>query len=90
MKNPIILLFRFDLRLSDNPALFNAALLNKPIIPVFIFDETDKDARKLGRASKWWLFYSLKSLSTQLKSYNSRLLLYYGNTEDLLNKLIKS
>ena len=57
-----IVWFRQDLRLGDNPALFNACN-NGEIIPLFILDETD---RELGGASKWWLHHSLLALGDSL------------------------
>ena len=36
---PVILWFRQDLRLADNPALIHAAETGRPIIPVYILDE---------------------------------------------------
>lgn len=54
--------FRQDLRLADNPALC-AACDKGEIIPLFIFDENDREP---GSASKWWLYHSLKSLEESL------------------------
>ena len=90
MKNPIILWFRLDLRLSDNPALFNASLLDKPIIPIFILDDLDANERKLGKAAKWWLHKSLINLSSDLEKFGSRLLLFSGKALDILEELIIS
>ena len=36
--------FRRDLRLSDNPALYDAAQNGKPIVPLFILDENTDSA----------------------------------------------
>ncbi|MEQ8804889.1 MAG: deoxyribodipyrimidine photo-lyase, partial [Rhodospirillales bacterium] len=36
---PILVWFRRDLRLADNPALARAAALRRPVVPVFILDE---------------------------------------------------
>ncbi|MBX4378565.1 deoxyribodipyrimidine photo-lyase, partial [Mycobacterium tuberculosis] len=36
---PVIVLFRNDLRISDNRALYAAANTGKPVIPVFVWDE---------------------------------------------------
>jgi deoxyribodipyrimidine photolyase len=36
---PVILWFRRDLRLADNPALNAAAATGRPVIPVYILDE---------------------------------------------------
>ena len=38
MKRPIIVWFRRDLRIDDNPALFHAAATGNPVIPLFVFD----------------------------------------------------
>ena len=55
--------FRQDLRLHDNLALLALTKKCKKIIPIFIQDHE----AKLGGASKWWLYYSLKSLDDSLK-----------------------
>jgi deoxyribodipyrimidine photo-lyase len=75
--------FRQDLRLSDNPGLF-AAAQNGHVMPIYIFDEKQGDAFKLGSASKWWLHHSLCSLD---QSLNNNLNIFVGNAEDILLKL---
>ena len=50
MKNSVLLWFRIDLRLSDNPALENAINLKRPIIPIYLHDDEDALQRKLGSA----------------------------------------
>jgi len=62
--SPIIVWFRRDLRLADNPALFEAAKTGAPILPLYI-DETDI-GQGSGGASKVWLHYSLKALTSAL------------------------
>ena len=57
---PVILWFRRDLRLHDNPALNHAVETGRPIMPVFILD--DHYDRPIGAASKWWLDKSLRAL----------------------------
>ncbi len=37
-KKPVILWFRQDLRLHDNPALHAALSANAPIVPIFILE----------------------------------------------------
>ncbi|WP_010527192.1 deoxyribodipyrimidine photo-lyase [Thermophagus xiamenensis] len=37
---PVIYWFRNDLRLHDNPAQYHAVQSGRPVIPVFIFDNT--------------------------------------------------
>ena len=65
MSTPIIVWFRRDLRVADNPALFNAAQSGKPVIPLFVFEA--ETARALGGASKVWLHHSLLRLAEDLK-----------------------
>ena len=84
MKNSILLWFRIDLRLSDNPALQNAISLNRPIIPIYIHDDEDALQRKLGDASKWWLYYSLKKLTSELNGIGSKLLYFSGNAQNII------
>ncbi len=88
MKQKTILWFRVDLRLSDNPALKKAIDLNLPVIPVFIYDDEDAQSRSLGAASKWWLHKSLEYLSNELELVGSKLLIFRGKAEEVLQKLI--
>ncbi|MEM7223050.1 MAG: deoxyribodipyrimidine photo-lyase [Pseudomonadota bacterium] len=76
-----IVWLRQDLRIADNPALFEAALRG-PVVPVYILDETAP--RPLGGASKWWLHHSLSALGQSLKP----LLLLRGDPQALLLDLI--
>lgn len=62
--NTVIMWFRQDLRLSDNPALVKAILQGR-VLPLFILDEgTDWP---LGGASRWWLHHSLSALNESLQ-----------------------
>ena len=79
-----IVWFRRDLRLSDNPALYNATQNGKPIIPLFILDENTNSA---GAAFKWRLGLSLESLSLDLQRYNSKLILRKGAPLNVLKEL---
>lgn len=73
-ENPIIVWFRQDLRLEDNPALIAAIHTGRPIIPLFIWDLT-KQAWSPGAASRWWLHYSLIDLKSELKEIGLNLIL---------------
>lgn len=77
----IIVWFRQDLRLGDNPALFNAAQKGE-VIPLFILDSGD---RELGAASKWWLHHSLTALSESLGD----LVLRKGDPISILQSLLQ-
>jgi len=85
---PIILLFRQDLRLKDNPALVAACQTGRPIIPLYILDDENPGKWKLGGASRWWLHYSLKSLQDALRLKGSQLFVYRGKTVDIVKALI--
>lgn len=83
---PLILWFRQDLRLTDNPALAAALAKGQPVIPLYILDETP-GVRPLGGASLWWLDKSLASLDAGLKAAGSRLVLRQGKAQTVLEDL---
>ena len=56
--------FRRDLRLSDNPAFYDATQNGKPVVPLFILDQ---DTNNAGAAFKWRLGLSIRSLSLDLE-----------------------
>lgn len=85
---PVLLWFRRDLRLTDNPALTSAVASGRPIVPVYILDERPCD-RPIGAASKWWLDKSLRALSASLEQSGSRLILRKGATQQTLFDLIE-
>ena len=77
--------FRQDLRLSDNPALINAAT-HESVLPIYILDDYNAGRHRMGGASRWWLHHSLKALSL---SISNNLSVYIGNAETILNDIIK-
>ncbi len=87
MSKPIIVWFRQDLRLSDNPALYHAAVSDEaPVLPIYILDDEAAGAHAMGAASRWWLHYALESLKTQLEG---NLHIFQGNTEEIIADLLK-
>ena len=84
---PVVLWFRRDLRLEDNPALNAAAASGRPVLPVFILDETG-EGRPLGGAARWWLDKSLRALDASLRGCGGRLILRRGDSEAELRRLI--
>ncbi len=78
--------FRQDLRLTDNPGLYEAAK-NGDVLPIYILDDQNAGAYQAGGASRWWLHHSLKSLHASLKGMLS---LYMGRPQDILPKIIKA
>lgn len=75
---PILLWFRRDLRLADQPAVAAAVESGRPVAPVFVLDEDDDGVRPLGGASRWWLDKSLAALDGELRARGSRLLVRRG------------
>ncbi|MGA7884255.1 MAG: deoxyribodipyrimidine photo-lyase [Acidobacteriaceae bacterium] len=74
----VLLWFRRDLRLADNPALRAATATDLPVIPVFLWDPDDKTPPAPGAASRWWLHQSLLRLDESLRAGGSRLILRRG------------
>jgi deoxyribodipyrimidine photo-lyase len=75
---PILLWFRQDLRLADNPALTAAVKTGRPVIPLFVLHGAS-DGRDWGAASLWWLNKSLGALAADLEGRGSRLILRRGD-----------
>lgn len=76
-----IVLFRKDLRLADNPALY-AAAERGTVLPLYIASFETKAAFNsddlaedwpMGAASRWWLHHSLTALDKSLREYGSSL-----------------
>ncbi|MCV0427505.1 MAG: DNA photolyase family protein [Roseibium sp.] len=78
--------FRHDLRINDNPALFEAVARGR-ILPVFIREtpEQSGEDHPLGGASNWWLHHSLAALKKSLPG----LVLLKGCARHLIPALAK-
>jgi len=85
---PILVWFRQDLRLTDNPALAAAAGTGVPMICVYIRDFGGEGAWAPGAASDWWLHHSLASLGASLAKIGSRLILRAGAAQVVLEALV--
>ena len=83
-----ILWFRHDLRIEDNEA-FNKACIDGEVLPIFIYDE---DYWKLETSSSFHFNFTKESLEELnnkfISKYNSKISIFYGNTIEILNKLI--
>ncbi|MCD7111633.1 DNA photolyase family protein [Rhizobium sp. DKSPLA3] len=88
-QGPIIVWFRKDLRTDDNRALSSAVETGRPIIPLYIREET-AETGPLGEAQAWWLHHSLTALSANIERCGSRLLLKSGEAENVLRQVIKA
>ena len=85
---PVILWFRRDLRLADNPALEHARATGRPVVAVYIHD-VGPSVRNHGAASLWWLDKSLRALSASMAERGGALILRKGDSEAELRRLIE-
>ena len=72
---PLILWFRRDLRLSDQPMLAAAVATGRPLLPVFVFDP---ETEALGAAAKWRLGLAVAAFQRSLEAIGLRLILRRG------------
>lgn len=79
---PLLLWFRDDLRLADNPAVAAAAASGRPVIPVHVRETVA--GRPLGGAANWWRHHSLAALAADLAGRGSRLILRDGGVDALI------
>src|SRR5579863_368406 len=88
---PCLVWFRDDLRLSDHPALHAAAASKRPVICLYVFDETSRGpgARPIGGAARWWLAQSLRSLQKSLDAHGMRLLLRKGPAANIISEVAR-
>lgn len=88
----VILWFRNDLRLRDNPALVaaleRARALGAPLVPVYILDDAAEGPGAFGGASRWRLHHALASLDVSLRAHGSRLHLARGDAREILFRLV--
>jgi deoxyribodipyrimidine photo-lyase len=83
---PVILWFRRDLRLRDHAALTAASESGRPVLPVFVHDET---VEALGAAAKWRLGAGVKTFAGALRAAGSLLTLRRGDALAVLRALVE-
>lgn len=83
---PVILWFRQDLRLHDNPALAAAVRSGADILPLYILDDGNAGRWAMGGASRWWLHHSLHKLN---ESLGGRLACFRGDATIVLKDVIE-
>lgn len=89
MKRRVILWFRRDLRLADNPALYAALEAQfDSIVPVFIHAPNELGDWAPGAAQRVWQHFSLAALDADLRALGSRLVIRHGPTLAALDALI--
>ncbi len=94
---PVIVWFRQDLRIADNPALSAAAKAagadGRTVIPVFVLDDAAPDTGAKGDlcpggASRWWLHHSLAALGEALDDLGAPLVLRRGRAAEVIQELV--
>lgn len=80
---PVLLWFRRDLRLGDNPALIGSLEVGAPVIPLFIWSPDEEEGPgitvAMGGACKYWLHQALSCFSSSLESIGSHLVFLKAN-----------
>ena len=89
MSAPLLVWFRHDLRLADNPALQAALKQKVPLIPVYIWSPEEETPWVPGGATKWWLHHALTALSADLAAHGSRLIIRTGSSWPVLEQLLQ-
>ena len=77
--------FRLDLRLNDNPALYELSREVDKIIPIYIYEENIE----IGHASKCWLEKSLECLDDELAKVDSKLYVFKGNSKKIIDRIVE-
>ena len=88
---PCLVWFRDDLRLSDHPALHAAAATGRPVICLYVLDETIRQtgARRIGGAARWWLAQSLRALQKSLSALGVSLILRKGSAARIIPEVAR-
>jgi deoxyribodipyrimidine photo-lyase len=86
---PIIVWFRRDLRIADNPALSEAASRGRPVVPVYVWGWEDGDRWAPGMAGRWWLDRSVRSLGASLGERGMPLQIAVGPAEEQIPRLAR-
>ncbi len=86
---PVIVWFRQDLRLADNPALTHAVATGAPVLALYVLDDETPGDWRLGGASRWWLHESLQALSGDLAEIGGSLILRRGAAASVVAALAR-
>lgn len=81
---PIVVWFRDDQRLADNPALEHAIATGHPVACVYVHDPGPRNTRPLGAAARWWLHESLLELNKSLTTPGGELIVLRGPEQQVI------
>ncbi|WP_020178332.1 deoxyribodipyrimidine photo-lyase [Methylopila sp. M107] len=80
----VLVWFREDLRLADNPALDAAIRSGKPVTALYVLDEETSGPRAMGGAARWWLAQSLRSLEKDCDAIGLPFAIRRGKSADVV------
>jgi deoxyribodipyrimidine photo-lyase len=83
----VLVWFRHDLRLADNPALHAAVASGSQVVPVYVHAPEEEGRWPPGAASRAWLARSLAALQAALLRRGARLVLRQGDSLAALRAL---
>jgi deoxyribodipyrimidine photo-lyase len=83
----IVMWFRNDLRVLDNPALFTAVKDSDQIIPLFIIDENLTSGEYSSSNRNKFLLESLLDLDKSLRDLGAKLVIKSGKVGDVFEKI---
>jgi deoxyribodipyrimidine photo-lyase len=87
MNPPVLIWFRKDLRLQDNPALAAAVEQELPVLPVYVHTPEEEGDWAPGGAARWWLHHALTSLQEALEEHGLQLVIRRGPALETLRTL---
>src|SRR3712207_2559041 len=88
-RSPVLVWFRDDHRLSDNPALSAAVASGSQVLCFYLLDDASEGLRPLGGAARWWLHGSLAALGDTLARAGARLILLKGPALPNVERLVR-
>jgi len=86
---PVVVWFRDDLRVADNPALRAAADSGRPVLCLYVWDVESEGVRPPGGAAQWWLHHSLTALAEELDRLGARLTVRRGPAERVVADVLR-
>lgn len=85
-----IVWFKRDLRLEDNEAVTNALASGKPVLLLYVFEQLLMDDAHYSQRHWNFIKESLADLNTQLKPYNSKVLIVNSDIIAVVNQLLNT
>lgn len=86
----VVFWFRRDLRLDDNIGLYHALKSGKPVLPLFVFDESILNPLSVNDHRVSFIFKTLLRMHVKLQVSGGGILVKKGKPLDVFNALISS